>query len=600
MRLIVSSNIYPLEEYNKDTLLLGQWCVAGDVAGTILDGGATMLRHPWADCERLEGDYKQIRTIYDRALVQLADHLGSINSVHLSQRGWEIFIGPWLRVFINCVFERFMLLESAINEYGATTLVHSDESVQREADTTSKFITDLQKPAWNEMFCSDIAKLAFPEMQRLMLDPVNRRQYANDKHAVTPVAQKISGIKNHVLAVVKRLDALAQRNKRFILHRVGMSWKKELLFMMRSRVFPHFFLPILEKVGQERDTDRRSFKLDFGTEDVARIAAALIGDYMPRIFLEDFTAAKSLIHSKYPRKPEQIITGVAYYTDDYFKLFTALAVEKGVKYTILQHGGAFGTAQINDEEELQMKTADYFMSWGWGEDCCEPKHARIIPGGAITISSKRSAIKPDSSGFIVLPVSEWTLQTFRLFSAPLSFRQLDYLNEISEFYRNLSQSAASILRLRLQPGTRGWHIEERLSKMGLEKTIIRTPGRFVGDLKSSRLAVVNTNSSTMLEAFAFNIPTVLLINDKLWPVRPKVQSYYNEMKEAGILYNDPISAAQHVSTIYDNPEIWWGSKQVQSARNRFVKKFVAPGGALMSQVRKISYVNTCNHNTGIS
>ena len=42
-----------------------------------------------------------IKSIYDNALKETARLLNSDNDVSISDRGWEIFVGPWLRIFIN-------------------------------------------------------------------------------------------------------------------------------------------------------------------------------------------------------------------------------------------------------------------------------------------------------------------------------------------------------------------------------------------------------------------------------------------------------------------------------------------------------------------
>ena len=98
-------------------------------------------------------------------------------------------------------------------------------------------------------------------------------------------------------------------------------------------------------------------------------------------------------------------------------------------------------------------------------------------------------------------------------------------------------------------------------------------GRFASDLSSARLAVVNTNSTSILEALALNFPTVAIINYHHWPLRSKVKGTYHELEAAGILYRDSESAAQHVSDIYDDVMTWWRDATVQKARVNFVERF---------------------------
>lgn len=576
----MSSSRYAAEHYGPDVVLLGQWCLASDVSRSIVNSGATILEHPWADSERLEDDYTRIRAIYDRALEALAAYFGSIHDTTLSTRGWEIFIGPWLRIFVTCVFERVMLLESAMCRHGVTTLVTANEPPRRESATSSEvMIVDLHDPGWNETLCSDIARFAFPTLKREIWERLPRK---TDPHA-KPVRSRRSrnaGLRGFTIRMMTQLDALAQRNRRVIVHRLGMAWRAELIFMMRAGTFPHFLFPALDDGGQELDVAHRRPDLDLGSDRAARTTAALIGDYLPRIFIEDFAAAKSMIRRKYPRRPDRIITLVGYYKDDCFKLFTALALEQGAEYVILQHGGAFGTARLNDEEELQLKTADYFLTWGWTASN-ETVHAEVVRAPSLILSALQEC-EPDPLGGVILPVCEWTLHTFRLFSAPLGFRQLDYIDELVSFYRHLCEPAADLLKLRLNSGNRGWCLDERLTGAGLGRAILRTPGRFVQDLRTSRLAVVNSNSTTLLESFALNFPTVLLLRPDFWPVRPETRRDYEELSHAGILFEDPVSAARHVSEIHEDPAQWWFSAPVQRARLAFVDRFARRDKRIMT------------------
>ncbi len=593
MRLIVSSRRFPNEHYGSDALLLGEWCVAGDVTASIIATGARVLDHPWIDNGRLQKDYLRIREIYYRALDSLSAHLSVVHGVTLSRRGWEIFVGPWLSDFITCVFERHMLLDAAVSQHGATTLLRGPQVARREPQTTSDSKVLIQDPAWNETLCEDIARLAFPSLNTSHVELLDD---AAEPSALTRGASPWgkSLARGRLLALIKSLDARMHREARIVLHRTGLSWQRELQLMLRSGMLPHFFLPALEQVACDRDESRRAISFDGGSDGTGRIVGEILGHYLPRSYIEDFAAAAALVRQKYPRRPQRIITGVAYYADDCFKLFTALALERGAEYVILQHGGAFGSTQLNDHEELQLRTADYFLSWGWSTPRNASCRAEVIGAPAIVLSMLRD-VQADPTGGIVLPVSEWALHTFRLYSAPLSFRQLRYLDEIVTFYRHLSPSARRLLRLRLQSNRRGWRCEERLAAAGLDAAILRNPGRFVDDLAASRLAVVNTNSTSILEALALNFPTVLLMDEELWPIRPEARGDYEELKRAGILYTDPVRAARHVSQIHEDVARWWRADLLQRARRSFVDRHARRDTTMPKRLKRLFAEPIANH-----
>ncbi len=56
-------------------------------------------------------------------------------------------------------------------------------------------------------------------------------------------------------------------------------------------------------------------------------------------------------------------------------------------------------------------------------------------------------------------------------------------------------------------------------------------------------------------------------------MRPEAEPYFQALREVGILYKDPASAAEKVNEIFDNPGEWWLSNRVQDAREEFCDRF---------------------------
>ncbi len=570
-RLALSHLGLPEGPLPDDLVLLGTWCLADRIDLTGMDQTRSVVRHPWLDGVRLDQDYGRIRALYECALANLACQLNAHHRVALSTRGWEIALGPWLRIFLNCVFERHMLLTEAARIHDIGVLLTVDHEVERTPASTAQFVLGVQDPYWNATFLADVAEQVFPRLERLPLSCESRPAIPEAKGTRRPQSL-LNRLVGNVKALAMELDARLTRHRQVLFHRSGMQWREEFKLMLRLGLVPHMFLPSLEDPAiRNDDAVRLTLSLGLGASPEEEAMEKMFRHYLPRVFVEDFAAVRELILRRYPNRAKRIITGVAYYVDDYFKLYAAFATNAGARYTILQHGGGFGTPKINDEEELLFKTADEFVTWGWSGNEAE-KGARTFPGASLWLSSLPD-VEPDPSGMLLMPVSEWTLQTFRLFSAPLSFRQLEYLNDIFEFHCRLETSVAAHFRLRLQPNTRGWRVAERVKAAGLEHAILPAPGRFVSDLRATRLAVVNTNSTTLLEALCLNFPTVAILDPAYSPVRVDAQKAFDGLEQVGILYRTPEAAARFVSGVFSDPMRWWNDRSVQAIRNEFVRRF---------------------------
>tara|TARA_B100000315_G_C14413698_1_gene512209 strand:- start:292 stop:822 length:531 start_codon:yes stop_codon:yes gene_type:complete len=92
-------------------------------------------------------------------------------------------------------------------------------------------------------------------------------------------------------------------------------------------------------------------------------------------------------------------------------------------------------------------------------------------------------------------------------------------------------------------------------------------------LSDSRIVIIDNRQTTYIECLVLNHPVILFWNQDDWEVRAEVEPYFNNLIDAGILFKSPIEAAKKLESVYEDPEKWWQSEQVQSARNNFVTRF---------------------------
>jgi putative transferase (TIGR04331 family) len=79
--------------------------------------------------------------------------------------------------------------------------------------------------------------------------------------------------------------------------------------------------------------------------------------------------------------------------------------------------------------------------------------------------------------------------------------------------------------------------------------------------------------AAFLEALTINVPSVFYWDHDIFLMRTKAEPYFQALRDAEILYKDPVSAAEKVKEIFDNPGEWWLSDKVQNARMKFCDRF---------------------------
>ena len=126
--------------------------------------------------------------------------------------------------------------------------------------------------------------------------------------------------------------------------------------------------------------------------------------------------------------------------------------------------------------------------------------------------------------------------------------------------------------IRLQPGNRGWNIEQRLQNLDTSINILKRNGNFRTDLNKAKISFITTNSTTLLESLYSNTPTIVYLDKKIYPINRFAKYDFENLYNANILFFDK-KAISHLTNIYDEPAIWWESKIVRKVVKDFLAKY---------------------------
>ena len=130
-----------------------------------------------------------------------------------------------------------------------------------------------------------------------------------------------------------------------------------------------------------------------------------------------------------------------------------------------------------------------------------------------------------------------------------------------------SEEPRARLLLRLFKNDYVWDIAERF--YDALPGVRRDPGKdsIVAQLRRSRLFIGTYNSTTYLEAFVADIPSVLFWNPAHWEIRSAAREAVEDLRRAGILHGTPEAAAVKVNEIWRDPLAWWKRPEVRAAKS---------------------------------
>ena len=104
------------KDANETVLFLGEWCKIYNKKTVWEKFDSQTMSYHWNDREKLYTDYQSIQIIYEKILFELSNKLNQTHQVNYSLRYWRILIGPWLGCFTQILFDRWFMLNTALDD----------------------------------------------------------------------------------------------------------------------------------------------------------------------------------------------------------------------------------------------------------------------------------------------------------------------------------------------------------------------------------------------------------------------------------------------------------------------------------------------------
>ena len=562
---------------SQKILFLGEWCKLYGRKDIWAGLDSETLPFHWEDRNKFYNDFKYTQEIYEKTLPVLAEYLNSYHNENNSLRYWRIYVGAWLRYFIQILFERYESLNNAVakNNDLETTIVRSDIVPQDFIHFAHLYSSD----EYNLVLYSQI----------LTEGNFNIRTKVNGNHPIFNYNHKteIFHSKNILKAIIRKLFIEK------IITRIGKRYNDILIYksyLPRKFVINSYLkllqFPLIETFDKSNYTSK-SIQLDPSRQNPLYHADNIFEDILsklvlrniPKIYLEEYHDYKKYVMIKNCNKYKMIITGPGTDIDDDFKLYAAVCAEKKKKIIILQYGGGYGSTKFIGNEDHVCSICDIYLSWGWSRITLK----NVKP----FYFSKVLNIKPKKNGKILMLGCSFPRYSYWLQSAPISSSSLNLIKEHIEFIENLNPIAYKDLIYRLYHDY-GWDEKNRIKDNFNDIKYENMNEISLNEsLDNSKLVIVTYNATTLLETMNANFPMIAFWNPRYWELREEAVPYYEALINAGILYQSPSKCAKKVNEIYHDPLSWWMSKDVQEAKNYFCSYFARTTNDIVNELYKV-------------
>ena len=298
----------------------------------------------------------------------------------------------------------------------------------------------------------------------------------------------------------------------------------------------------------------------------------ILDEALPSYFYNDFYRDFYLI-SKLPlfkRGYSRLIN--TYSNSDRFNLFNLIASKKGENILLFQHGLSYGMRLIMPTASVREFSIGGYISWGWDNHGVYVKSFFKMPSPKLSEFSKfRTSAKVEKHIMFVgtkMDINDLTFNAKPILLNYLKYRKdklcfLDFLNR--DVLQNLLyRGGAENYQNDLSDST---FLKNKYKELKLCKS------NFRDNLANCSLAVIDHPTTAFAESISANIPTIGFWDPNLWHFTVEADNSLMILKEMGILFDDPISAAKKLNQIYPNYEEWWSSAELQYKRREWCSKY---------------------------
>jgi putative transferase (TIGR04331 family) len=551
----------------EPTLFLGEWCRIytrseqfGQINGEVAD-------YHWDDREKLYRDYLWLDELYESALLCLTQKLNEIHGVNHSVRYWRILVGPWLGYFIHILFDRWFMLNTAVEKYKITecNIIKRDWDSFIPNDTFDFDYYFKRSDEWNEGLYSKILNIMFSHRVNLSLiecSPFNDSLKANSEVDIK---------KKCTRQLVNFVNKISLGTERFFFQSTYLTPVVNLLLQLRLKQWPKIYGAIDVRSKYTPLMSMRRWELnDLKTEyhhPCAQLVSFLASRYLPMAYLEGYNDLSERSCLGRPSNPHVIFTSNSYWVDDAFKAYAAIKVDSGSKLVVGQHGGHYGMSPFSFNEKHQIDIADRWLSWGWDDR----SRTNIFSIG--NFREWNHFISYDPLGYALMVEMSLPRYSYHMYAIPVARQWLDYFDEQKRFVSSLLSSLHGQLNIRLVPTDYGWCQFERWKDAFPKINLDQGKVNIRDQVKKCRLYISTYNATTYLESLAWNVPTIIFWKPEHWELKPEVIPYFDMLQSVGIFHKSPENAARKMIEVWDDVDEWWKSKEVQEARNTFCEQF---------------------------
>lgn len=566
-RYLVTTALEASWPADQPLMFLGDWCRRFDRVPAWSDLDAGVAPPFGVSVEERASNIAAVKRTAAALLPELAAALNRVHGTSHSTRYWEIILGHWLLRCVAMVFNRYGNLVQALGGSAVDRTIVFDASDYHFATQDSEsFKWACNDDLWNHvLYARILAELGGIALE-VKEEPL--RGIRGFRMPIRSAPQPITR-RARLAALTSRILPIFSRRTDALIVSTYLPLKERLRLELSLGQFPQVWRsPAIEAFSPDVDLRARMAVSTVGYDGFDHLLRVLLRELIPTCYLEGYGAMCSTASElPWPSEPRFIYAANNWDTDELFKAWTAMKVERGTPYVTGQHGNNYGTHVWSGAEWWpERSTADRFITWGWSNS-----DSRNVPAFNFRVAGRKSpATRPDGGLLLVeltLPHRTEPHDVVSEFGV--------YQEEQFRFVEALPERVRAQVTVRLYGEFRRhtWHDDDRWRQRSPGTTIETGEAPISSLVAQSRLVVHSYDSTGILEGLALNSPLMCFWHGGLNHLVPLARRDYGLLHTAGILHHTPEDAAASVAKHWDDIDAWWHGEEVQQARAAFCERY---------------------------
>jgi putative transferase (TIGR04331 family) len=580
-KLFVVSSLSKPNDKNKECVVLDNFIALNnnDIKYEKLHDCPRNSKEDWLRYE------KEIVSRHDKYLEIISKRLDYIHGNENDTKYWKQLFYRGLKRYITLVYEFYNQVENRFEPEN-----HNFNLLKKTSFYTPHDFEDLRVYlAYSDISYEQLFTIYVEKFYFNLIDDDN--QYCkHQKYVASPIVSEQSFLKKIIYFIYNNFYLLKPK---IILLGVGYKTSRiyNLILKSKFKIFVHFIKPFNSTNSEIDKTSRKYLSADeVNFDKFDKFFFKTLETFFPTLYNEDYKCSASYYDKQVERFPKvKYIISELWVSDSSMSFFIAQLKKRNNALFINSEHRCLTHIFENSGFKETLDLCDRYFTIGWYQKSLD-KNLKLVATGLLNDSViKNKNIEKYKGKILYMAAPIYAKRTNYFHDNFFMGEDSRYAFAFQEiFFSNLRVEILQSIVYRMPPNMRKWNVatynqldilNDHIKYMEIDNCDYNG----IEAMQSAKIIVIDYIGSGYLDAFVYNIPTIILLCDNAY-LSDEGLELFQELVGVNVVHKNALEAAKFLMTIENDPLKWWMSEGVQKARRSFLHKAIGGERVLENKI----------------